>query len=395
MLLEIETDKAQMDVEAQDDGVMAKITVCASDHHKIQSWELTQPLQQPDGSKSVKVGTRIAIIAEPDDDLSTLSLPAEDSAPTSSPKEDMASGVDQSKSSEAQAEATPESSPSDTPKSSSPTKQTYPLYPSVQHLLRENRLDSSEADKIPASGPQGRLLKGDVLAYLGIIPSSYPSTLSERVSKLSHLDLSNVKGSTPKKADVSQPFSAVTPPSSLQPEPPLATEIAVPVSLDAVLTVQKRIEDTLGVHLPLSVFIARATDVANDDLPRPKTAVPTNNELFDQVLGLNKVAITGNASRGHYMPQITALPGSTPPAIAPRAVSRPQQLNVYDILAGKSSNKLFAAGPALRRGGIAAGSRASTNIFSVTASVGEERRARVFLERVKTILEKEPGRLVL
>lgn len=28
VLLEIETDKAQMDVEAQDDGVMAKIMVC-------------------------------------------------------------------------------------------------------------------------------------------------------------------------------------------------------------------------------------------------------------------------------------------------------------------------------------------------------------------------------
>ena len=28
VLLEVETDKAQMDVEAQDDGVMAKIMVC-------------------------------------------------------------------------------------------------------------------------------------------------------------------------------------------------------------------------------------------------------------------------------------------------------------------------------------------------------------------------------
>ena len=28
VLLEIETDKAQMDVEAQEDGIMAKIMVC-------------------------------------------------------------------------------------------------------------------------------------------------------------------------------------------------------------------------------------------------------------------------------------------------------------------------------------------------------------------------------
>lgn len=40
VLLEIETDKAQMDVEAQDDGILAKITV-------------------QDGSKAVQVGTRI------------------------------------------------------------------------------------------------------------------------------------------------------------------------------------------------------------------------------------------------------------------------------------------------------------------------------------------------
>ena len=30
VLLEIETDKAQMDVEAQDDGILAKIIVCHS-----------------------------------------------------------------------------------------------------------------------------------------------------------------------------------------------------------------------------------------------------------------------------------------------------------------------------------------------------------------------------
>lgn len=31
VLLEIETDKAQMDVEAQDDGIVAKITVLPND----------------------------------------------------------------------------------------------------------------------------------------------------------------------------------------------------------------------------------------------------------------------------------------------------------------------------------------------------------------------------
>jgi hypothetical protein len=35
------------------------------------------------------------------------------------------------------------------------------------------------------------------------------------------------------------------------------------------------------------------------------------------------------------------------------------------------------------------------NVFSVTVPVGEEKRARTFLERVKTVLQIEPGKLVL
>jgi hypothetical protein len=35
------------------------------------------------------------------------------------------------------------------------------------------------------------------------------------------------------------------------------------------------------------------------------------------------------------------------------------------------------------------------NVFSVTVPKGEEGRARVFLDRVKLVLEEEPGRLVL
>jgi acetyl/propionyl-CoA carboxylase alpha subunit len=35
VLLEIETDKAQMDVEAQDDGILAKIIVCCRRRESI------------------------------------------------------------------------------------------------------------------------------------------------------------------------------------------------------------------------------------------------------------------------------------------------------------------------------------------------------------------------
>jgi pyruvate/2-oxoglutarate dehydrogenase complex dihydrolipoamide acyltransferase (E2) component len=59
VLLEIETDKAQMDVEAQEEGVLAKILVL-------------------DGTHNVDVGKTIAVLAKQGDDISMLELPAEE-----------------------------------------------------------------------------------------------------------------------------------------------------------------------------------------------------------------------------------------------------------------------------------------------------------------------------
>ncbi|KAL8694981.1 MAG: hypothetical protein Q9218_000453 [Villophora microphyllina] len=393
VLLEIETDKAQMDVEAQDGGMMAKIT-------------------QPNGSKGVKVGSRIAVIAESDDDLGSLSLPAEDTA-SASPQEDTKSGVDPSQSSESQAEAPPSSKegtdtaqPSGSeakPSSSSgkPTKQKYPLYPSVAGLLHEKGIPSSEVDKIPASGPKGRLLKGDVLAYLGRISESYPSEQSTRITKLSHLDLSKIQVAARK--EVPPPSSAPesekareasAPAPEPKPEPESDTEVAVTISFKSLLEVQKRIQDTLGVTMPLSTFIARATEVANDDLPRPTNSKPSSDELFNQVLGLDKVHSTKSTSRGTFTPQVTALP---PSMAFPRApLQSPKRQDIIDILTGhpaKTASSRIGLPP---RDILAKSETGSTsNVFSISVAKGEEKRARIFLERIKTTLQVEPGRLVM
>ncbi|KAI4518160.1 single hybrid motif-containing protein [Schizophyllum commune Loenen D] len=58
VLLEIETDKTMVDVEAQRDGVVGKIIV-------------------PDGFKRVRAGKVIALLADEGDDLSRLELPAQ------------------------------------------------------------------------------------------------------------------------------------------------------------------------------------------------------------------------------------------------------------------------------------------------------------------------------
>ncbi|KAL8795603.1 MAG: hypothetical protein Q9182_007513 [Xanthomendoza sp. 2 TL-2023] len=382
VLLEIETDKAQMDVEAQDDGKLARIT-------------------QADGSKGVKVGSRIAVLAEPGDDLSTLEFPVEDSTAPPSPQEELKSGVDASQSSESQAEAPPSSKGTDTPRSSSsesrapsatgtPKKQVYPLYPSIAALLHEKGISTSEADKIPASGPKGRLLKGDVLAYLGRISKSYPSEQSARIKKLSLLDLSRIQIAAPKKAP-STPSAPVqervSKPSEPESEPD--TEVAVPISMKTVLEVQKRIQETLGVTVPLSTFVARATEVANDELPRSANQKPSSDELFNQVLGLDQISL--NTSRGSFMPQVTALPTAT----VFRAPSGPlKKPDIIDILTGHvpRADKPKIGPSSLS---VLSDSAPATNVFSLSVAKGEEKRARTFLERVKTILQVEPGRLVI
>lgn len=357
VLLEIETDKATMDVEAQDDGIMFKI---------IKGGE----------TKGVKVGERIAVTAEEGDDISTLEIPAEKSAPAKAeapkPQEE-----EQKKPEPSQPKA--DAGAAQKTQGGKAQKQKYPLYPAVQHLLKASGLPIEEADKIPASGPNGRLLKGDVLAYIGKVSANYPSEITARLLKLSHLDLSNIQLAAvapPPKAEKPAP-SAAAPVAEL----PKETEVALPISLTAVIATQQRVQEALGISLPLSTFVARATELANESLPASKNQKPTAEDLFNSVLGLDSVP---RSSRGSFLPNITAL-GPAPFAAPSRSTSKP---DIIDLLSSKSVK------PA-RKAVKPTSATAGPSVFSVSAQNGEEKRAMEFLERMKLVLEQEPGRLVL
>lgn len=363
VLLEIETDKATMDVEAQDDGVMVKV-------------------MQGEGSKGVKVGERIAVMAEPGDDLGSLEIPAMEEAGKEQGKAEETKAAEAPKPS-APAEPKAKKAPSQKAQPGHAQKQSYPLYPSVAHLLHQNGLATSEADQIPASGPNGRLLKGDVLAYLGQISKDYPSQSAARLTKLSHLDLSNIQLSKPApKAE-----TAPAPAAPVEPELPQETEIALPISLAAVIATQKRVSDSLGIFLPLSTFIARASELANEELPLSKKRTPTADELFNAVIGLDKVSGT-KTSKGQYVPQVIGL---APAALASTTSSakKGKKADIIDMLAPKQAVKK----PVVRPGAV--GVSTGENLFSVLAKSGEEARATEFLARMKMALEGEPGRLVL
>lgn len=263
--------------------------------------------------------------------------------------------------------------------SSAPQTQNpaYPLYPSVSQLLHEKKVPESEVSKIPASGPKGRLLKGDVLAYLGQIAAEYPATQAAQLAKLMHLDLSNIKLAPP---PAPKPAAPAAEKEEFIAKPPPMTSVAISVSLAAVLSAQKKIQDNLGVTVPLSRFLAVATDLANDDLPRAKGVQPSADELFEELLGAEPI----NTSRGDYIPELNAYEADVPRKPEPVAE------DIIDILSAKPFNKSVASPSALE-----GSSGVASNVFSLTIPVGDEGRAKAFLERIQTLLQIEPARLVL
>ena len=264
--------------------------------------------------------------------------------------------------------------------SSAPQTQNpaYPLYPSVIQLLHEKNIPVSEASKIPASGPKGRLLKGDVLAFLGQIANDYPATQAASLAKLQVLDLSNIKIAAPAPKPAAPAAEAKEEPVVAKP-PPMAS-VAITVSLAAVLSAQRKLQESLGVTVPLSRFLAIATDLANDDLPRAKNFKPSADELFDEILGGEPVL----SSRGDYIPELNAFEASQPRQPAPVAE------DLIDILSAKPGMKTaYTPAPSFEDEAGAA------NVFSLTVPAGEEVRAKAFLERIKTLLQVEPARLVI
>ncbi|QRW00491.1 pyruvate dehydrogenase protein X component [Ceratobasidium sp. AG-Ba] len=165
ILLEIETDKATMDVEAQDGGVLGKIIV-------------------GDGAKNVSVGTLIALLAEEGDDISNLQPPPESEAKAASQskKEQSSSGYGSSGTTASSAPSPPQ------PQHSGSAHHAFPkgpIFPSVMRLLAEHNIPVKDAKKIKGTGVRGMLTKGDVLAHLGLASTptgTYKATTPKETS---------------------------------------------------------------------------------------------------------------------------------------------------------------------------------------------------------------------
>ena len=132
VIAEIETDKATMEVEAVDEGVVAKLLVA-------------------EGAEGVKVNAVIAILAEDGEDASTVEAGAKPTASSASaPKETLEAAPVPA---EAQTSAV-----SDTPKPVASGDRVFAT-PLARRIAEQSGVDLSA---ITGSGPHGRIVKADV-----------------------------------------------------------------------------------------------------------------------------------------------------------------------------------------------------------------------------------------
>ncbi|KAN0135755.1 2-oxoacid dehydrogenases acyltransferase (catalytic domain) domain containing protein [Lactarius tabidus] len=236
VLLEIETDKAVIDVEAQEDGILAKIVA-------------------QDGSKNVAVGSTIAVLAEEGDDLSgaaELAASAPQEAP-SPPKEEKA--------------------PEPSAPSSEPSPSTTPAKP---ELSKGDRIFASPIakkialelgiplSKVKGSGPNGRIIREDVEKYKPETASSTAglSTPAEQSADYTDIPLSNMRRTIAARlteSKVQAPHFYLT----------------VDIQMDKVMKLREVFNKSLaekGAKLSINDFIVKAAAKALEDVPEVNTA---------------------------------------------------------------------------------------------------------------------------
>ncbi|GMN01458.1 2-oxo acid dehydrogenase subunit E2 [Erythrobacter sp. MTPC3] len=300
IMAEIETDKATMEFEAVDEGVLAAIVV-------------------EEGTENVSVGSVIAMLAEEGEDASEVSAPSSDSAPALAPE--------------------PESEPSPAPAAKDGPAAT----PTARRLAEANGVDLGQ---IEGTGPNGKITKGDIETAMGgggaatvtgaspapqPAPSPAPapassspgeriiaSPLAKRIAEQSSIDLSAVTGTGPNgrivKADIENfdPASAPAPaastpaPASSAPAPSAAqpaSEFDAPYEEQKLNNVRKVIARRLTEAKQQIPHIYLTVDVRLDPLLSLRKQLNASLEADGVKLSVNDLIIKALARALQREPQ--------------------------------------------------------------------------------------------
>jgi len=271
VLCSIETDKASVDFEAQDDGVLAKILVPPA--------------------TDVAIGTPICVVVEEQDDVAAFrdfAVAAEATSPVVTTE-----GDDKSAEGEAVASA-PSSPPAAAASGSAPSI----LLPSARHLAESNGKD---ATILQGSGKGGRVTKGDVMAALkanslpdlvktAAAPTTTTTTTTTATASSAPAAPSTAAAAPPTDVPVPQVDSIgsyedvpnnkmrkiiaarLTESKSQVPHSYTSVEVA----LDNVLALRKQLAAQHDVKVSVNDFVIRCSALALRDVPEVNATFDSN-----------------------------------------------------------------------------------------------------------------------
>jgi pyruvate dehydrogenase E2 component (dihydrolipoamide acetyltransferase) len=246
LMAEIETDKATMEFEAVDEGVIAKIVVA-------------------EGTDGVKVGTVIAVLAGEGEDAGSVSAPKAEAPKADAPKVEAAPEP---------AAAAPAPAPAAAPKADGDRVKASPL---ARRIAAEKGVDLSG---VTGSGPNGRIVKADIEgAKPGAAPAAaapvaapaaaatgpaaapaaapasvwYDETIPHEVEKLSNIRKTIARRLTEAKQTIPHIY------------------LTVDIQLDALLKLRGQLNKSLegrGVKLSVNDMLIKALAVALAQVPK-------------------------------------------------------------------------------------------------------------------------------
>ncbi|KAL1749072.1 2-oxoacid dehydrogenases acyltransferase-domain-containing protein [Schizophyllum fasciatum] len=253
VLLEIETDKATIDVEAQDDGILAKIIV-------------------NDGAKGVQVGAPIAIVGEEGDDLSKAADMAKSAEAPEPPKKQEEKKPETPKpdtSSSGGAPAPATSAPKKVEaKTDLPAGERIFASPIAKKIALEKGIPLA---KVKGSGPEGRILREDVEKYKpeaaagagapAGVSGGAPAVSPEEYTDTPLSNMRRVIGQRLLQSKVEVPHYYLT----------------VDINMDKVLKLREVFNKTLaekdkGAKLSVNDFVVKAVGCALADVPEANSA---------------------------------------------------------------------------------------------------------------------------
>ena len=243
IMAEIETDKATMEFEAVDEGVIGKIAV-------------------PEGTEGVKVGTVIALLAEDGEDASSLASTAVSATPA------------------APAAATPATAPAATPAAAPAPVTAQPATsaagriaasPLARRIAEAKGLDLAT---VKGTGPNGRIVKADVEAaqpgqtaatapVVAAAPASAPAAAAGAAAIVDDRVPHTIEPLSGMRKTIAKRLT-----QSKQEAPHIY--LSVDVKLDALMALRAQVNETLhkrGLKVSVNDMLVKALGLALIEVP--------------------------------------------------------------------------------------------------------------------------------